>query len=223
MTNKMTFTSVPRTIQGKKVKKLRLQSLIPANITQQDRDSVMITVDLSNFNRLYRKVGDTGLIYLTVEGEKAERPVLVDDLVVHPVTGIPSHVVFRQVNLKEKISAEVPVEIIGESKVKDSVVLTVASEISVEALPTDLPEKFVIDISVLTEIGQAITYADLQYDQSKVTLNLGEQDKDSPVVLLQGIAEEVVEAAPVIEAGADGAATPEAAKAEGENPQESTS
>lgn len=216
MNEKHTFTAQARTVKGKQVKKLRTAGQVPANIIEPDHDSVMITVGQTDFKRLYHKVGDTGLIYLSIEGSSdKERPVLVEEVVFHPITGLAEHIVFRQVNLKEKTSAEIPVEVVGESPVKDSVVLTVVSEITVEALPTDLPEKFVVDVSTLTEFGQTITYADLDYDRSKVTLELGEQDETSPVIILQQQQEEVVEE-PVAEEAAEGAEG--AAPAEGEAP-----
>ncbi len=220
--NKVTFAVQPRTIVGKKVKQLRNIGLIPANVMTPTGDSTMISMGQSEFKRLYNKVGDTGLIYLSIEGEKGERPVLMEELVAHPVTGIPSHVVFRQVNLKEKISAEVPVEIIGEVNVPNSVLITVVNEVTVEALPTDFPDKFEVDVSVLTEIGQSISFADLNYDKSKVTLELGEQDETSPVVILQEVKEEVVEETTPAEgteetpASAEGEAKSEADEAKAE-------
>lgn len=194
MAEKNLFKVQARDVKGKKVKVLRNDGLIPANIINPVGDSTMIAMGHSDFNRLYAKVGDTGVIYLQVEGDAAEKPVLIEEVSLHPVTGHTDHVIFRQVNLKVKIEAEVPVEIVGEVNVPNSVLLTVASEITVEALPTDLPEKFVVDVSTLTEIGQSITYAQLEYDKNKVELQV--EDLESPVVLLQEVKEEVVEVAP---------------------------
>lgn len=223
MQNKVSFTANPRTLQGKKVKQLRIDGSVPANIINPNHESTMISMGQSDFIRLYAKVGDTGLIYLTIQGQPGEVPVLVEDVVFHPVTGVPEHVVFRQVNLKEKIEAEVPVELVGENTVKDAVVITVVNEITVEALPANLPEKFEVDISGLTEIGQAITYADLQFDRDKVILKLGDEDETSPVVLLQEVKEEVVEQPEVDETAAAEATTDQpggdAAAAESETPQ----
>jgi len=70
------------------------------------------------------------------------------------------------------------VEIIGESEAVKAggVLLTMHDQIEVEALPADLPEKFILDISVLKEIGNDLKVSDLQYDKSKieVTLSLDE-------------------------------------------------
>ena len=42
------------------------------------------------------------------------------------------------------------------------------NEVEVEALPTDLPEKFVLDISTLLKIGDDLKASDLQFDASKL-------------------------------------------------------
>ncbi len=212
MSQKSTFTAQPRTLMGKKSNALRRQGLVPANLMGNGVESVALTVGLNPFKRLYDEVGDTGLVYLTIEGEKQARPVLVDQVAPNPVTGVAQHVVFKQVDLKEKITAEIPVELVGEFGVKDAVLITIHTSIEVEALPTDFPENFTIDISQLTEVGQAVTFNQLDFDRSKVTLMVNEEELDTPVVSVQPQQAEVVEE--VAEAGAEGAAAEAAPDAE---------
>ncbi len=203
MTKSHTFSAQARTLVGKKVKQLRSQNLVPANVINGGETSVAISFPFQEFVKLYRQVGDTGLVYLEIEGEKKPRPVLVEDAAVDPLTGLVTHVVFKQVNLKEKIEAEVPIEVVGEADIANAVVLTVANSVDVEALPTDLPEKFVVDISTLTEIGQSITFAQLEFDSSKITLKIEEEEMNNPIVLVQEVKEEVEEA-PAEEVAAEG-------------------
>jgi large subunit ribosomal protein L25 len=69
---------------------------------------------------------------------KVEKPVLVHNLQVNPVSDVPVHVDFLQVDLKEKVEAEVPVELTGESPAEKQAIGTVVqhlNEIKVEALP----------------------------------------------------------------------------------------
>lgn len=195
MTDAQTFVVSPRSIHGKKTKQLRLNGLIPANIMGDVAESISIQVPQLAFEKLYAKVGDTSLLYLEIEGEKGKRPVLIDDVTFDPITDVVEHVVFKQVDLKEKVTAEVAVELIGEVGVADGVVVQVKDVIEVEALPTDLPEKFEVDISILTEIGQSILISDLKFDRSKVTLMMEEEELSGPIVLVQEQQqEEVVEA-----------------------------
>ncbi|CAN5307106.1 hypothetical protein BH10PAT2_BH10PAT2_1560 [soil metagenome] len=219
MAEKITFSARPRTIIGKKSNRLRAQSLIPANISGDLDKPIAVAVEKSACVKLYDKVGDTGLVYLTVEGEKAARPVLVNEVQMDPILNNVLHVVFRQVNLNVKVEAEVPVELIGELQVKDALVVTVQDAIKVSALPQDLPEKFEIDISLFTEIGQQVTFAQLSYDKTKVELDVEEEQMETPVVLVQEVKEEVIEEPVAAVEGAEGAAAPaDGAEAAGATP-----
>lgn len=188
-----TFIAQPRELKGKAVRRLRAQNLIPANVYGDTDSSVAITVEQTPFIKLYDQVGDTGLVYLKVEGEKTARPVLVDDIEHDALTGLIKHVVFRQVSLKEKVTAEVPIEIVGEIDVTDASLTVVRDSIEVEALPTELPEKIVIDVSGLTEVGQMIQVGQLEVDTTKVTIVDLETLAESPVVLVQAQQAEQVE------------------------------
>jgi large subunit ribosomal protein L25 len=192
MSKHVTFNAQSRQITGKKVKQLRNQGLIPANIHGAVETTVPLTLENIPFRDLFAQVGETGLIYMTVGDEKTARPVLVDEVSRHPVTNVVTHVTFKQVNLKEKISAEVPVEYIGETaNVPDSVVVQLVDSIEVEALPTDFPEKFEVDLSALQAIGDSITLGQLKFDSSKI--KLVEEDLEKPLVILKEHVEEVEE------------------------------
>ncbi len=194
MSQKITFTAQPRTVLGKKSKVFRNNRQVPGNISGDLKASIPVTVEEVEFAHLYEKVGDTGLFYLKVEGEKEERPVLVVEMQKDPLSNKLLHVVFRQVDLSEKVTAEVPVETVGEFGLKGALVVTVHQNIEVEALPQDLPEKFEIDLSTLTEIGQVITFNQLNYDKSKVQLKIEADQLDSPVLMVQEVKEQVEEA-----------------------------
>lgn len=211
MVNSLKFTAQTRTLLGKKSSQLIKQHLLPANLYGAGIESHALAIDPAAFSKLNDKAGDNALIYLTVDSESKPRPVLVEEVSVNPVNGQLTHVVFRQVNLNETVEAEVPVELVGEFKVPDAVVVTVEQIIEVEALPTDIPEKFVLDISKLTEIDQSFTFADLEYDKAKVKLMVTEEEMNDPIVMVQAVKEEVEEA-PVEAAPTEGeaAATPEA-------------
>lgn len=165
-----------------KPRQLRVSGKLPANMYQSGKESVALQCGAQAFTKLYDQVGDTGLVYLSLAGEK-ELPVLIDE-VQYNYEGRVIHVVFRKVNLKEKIKAEIPVELVGEFAVDGAVLVLVKDSVEVEALPTDLPEKFEIDQSKLTEIGQVITLADLHFDQSKVELVLAEGEMPESVTLV---------------------------------------
>lgn len=206
MGEKHTLVAKKRDVKGKKVHRLRKEGTSIASISTPDGTSLSLQLSTKDFTRFLSEGGETGLLYLQIEGESGDRPALIEELQVGPVSGDVLHVMFKQVNLKEKIVAEVPVEIVGEFKVAGGVMVTVKDSVEVEALPTDLPEKFVIDVSTLTQAGDSITLADLKFDASKVALVLGEDQTAEGVALV--IAQEMreeAEEAPVEAVPAEGA------------------
>jgi large subunit ribosomal protein L25 len=182
-----------RTIEGRKVKNLRKEGIIPGNISGKKVKSQAVQVNLKEFEKIYKEAGETGLLTLALGNE--ERPVLIHNLQVHPITDEPVHIDFLQVDLKEKVEADIPVELIGESPAEKQSIGTVVqhiNEIKVEALPTDLPEKFEVDISALSEVDQSIMVKDLKYDKSKVDIKTDLEEIVAKVEPPQK--EEVVEA-----------------------------
>lgn len=165
-----------REIFGKKLKKLRKEGILPANIYGKDITSQAVQLPLKEFEAVYDEAGETGVVYLEFEGKK--RPVLIHNVAFHHITHVPLHADFYQVNLKEKIKTMIPVELEGESQaVTDNLgtILQTLNEIEVEALPTELPESFLINVSKLAAIGDQITVADLQVPSGVEVLTDGGQ------------------------------------------------
>jgi len=170
---KLTLNATKRKILGRKVKKLRAEGLLPANIYGKDVKSLAVQVDLKDFDAVFKKAGETNIVYLNVEKQKGkEKPILIHNLQVDPVTDQPLHVDFHQVDLTKKVTADIPLEIKGEAPAveKGGVLVQLMDEIEVEALPTDLPDKIKVDVSGLTEIGDTIVLKDLKIDTKKVKL-----------------------------------------------------
>lgn len=206
MAAKITLKLEPRSVVGRKVRALRRQEIIPASLFGKGIKSENIQVGLKLFRSVYDQAGETQIIYATVGDEKTERPLLISNVQTHPVSNQALHIDFRQVDLKEKIEADIPLELIGESPaVKDfqAVVVPAISEIKVEALPTDLPEKIEVDISILKAIGDVIKVADLKLDTAKI-----EVKEDPETIVVAAAAQQKEEELP--------APAPEVAPAEGE-------
>lgn len=205
-----------RTVKGRKIKNLRKQGLLPANISGKKIKSEAIQVDLKEFKKVFAEAGETGLVELKLGSEV--RPVLIHNIQRNPVSDVYVHADFLQVDLNEKVEAEVPVELTGEAPAEKQGVGTVVqylNEVRVEALPTDLPEKFVIDVSLLAEVDQAVYVKDIKVDASKVDVK---DDPEEIVVKVEPPQKEEVVEAPVVAEGevpAEGAAP-----VEGQTPAE---
>lgn len=165
-----------RTILGRKVKKLRRDGYIPAHVFGHKVKTVHVQVKGSEFARVFEKVGETGIVALSLGGEN--RPVLVRNVQENPVTSDLIHIDFYQVNLSEKVKVNVPLEITGDSPAvekKIGLLLTPVSEIEVEALPADLPESIDVDIQSLVQIGDEIKVRDLKIDRAKIEVHTDEE------------------------------------------------
>ena len=109
--------------------------------------------------REIRVVLQTGAQLFDLEFDGASIPVVVKDQQRHPVRGHLQHLDLLEVNLKVAIQSEVPVELEGAEDApgaKEGGVLEhVTREVTVEALPTEIPEQLVVDVSAM-EINDTI-------------------------------------------------------------------
>jgi large subunit ribosomal protein L25 len=81
------------------------------------------------------------------------RPVIVKDEQRHPVRDEVMHVDLLQVRLDETIQSTVPVELEGTDDapgvIEGGVLEHVTRELNIEALPTDIPERVVVDVTTM--------------------------------------------------------------------------
>lgn len=226
MPDKLKLKVSSRKLTGRKVKQLRREGTIPANIYGKGVKSVSVQQSLKEFVAAHKQLGETGILELIVDKETKARPVLIHHVQQHPASGEILHVDFRQVDLTEAVTVSIPVEITGEAPAttKGGVLIQLINEVEVEALPADLPDKFTLDVSQLEEIGQGLSLKDLKVSP-KVKL-LAEKLEELVVKIESPTKEEEVK--PVEEVPVEGEAPPpaggpvegEAAPAEGEKKPE---
>ena len=164
-----------REITGKKVEQLRKEDIVPAVMYGNKIASQNILVNYLDFQRVYEKAGESALIELETEGKKVN--ALVHDIQLDPLSGKFTHVDFFQVNMKEEVETEIPLEFIGESPaVKEfgGVLIKSLDEITVKCLPADLPEKYEVDISKLATFDDVIAVKDLKVSEKVEILIDGE-------------------------------------------------
>lgn len=217
---KYSLKAQARELVGRKTKNLRTQGFLPATIYGKKVKSASVQVKTDEFNKIYADARETGLVELVFEKVStaslpAGRQVLIHNVQLDPVSDIPLHVEFYQVDLKEKVKTRVPIEFIGESPPvaqKQGVLLTLLGDIEVEALPTDLPEKIEVDVSVLSAVDQELKVADLKVSASVtvITETTVGVVKVGPLVTKEAEAE-----AKAAEAAAAAAKAAEAVPAEG--------
>ncbi|HEX3239875.1 MAG TPA: 50S ribosomal protein L25 [Solirubrobacterales bacterium] len=136
----------------------------------------------------------SALFDLEIEGAKAV-PVVIKDQQLHPVRGSIQHIDLQQVKLDEAIQADVAIELEGADDapgVKASGVLEhVTHEITVEALPTEIPDRIVVDVSAM-EINDTLQLSAVTPPKG-VTFVADDLDEITIVNLSPPRVEEVVE------------------------------
>ena len=206
-----------RELLGKKVKRLRNEGLTPASVYGRDFKSISIQAETKALESLFKELGESGLFNIQIDEGKL-LPVLFKNPQYHPVSDQLMHVDFYKVDLTRKISAEVPVELVGEAPVVKlgNVLMYITNTIEVEGLPADLPEKIEVDVSGLETPEDMISVGSLKIDKDKLTILT---DLDQIVIKSEEPREEeveMVEAAPEVE-GEEG----EEGETEGEKGEES--
>lgn len=210
-----------RTVLGKQVKALRRAGILPCNIYGKDLESTAVQVPEKDFLEVFKEAGETGLVDIELGDKKT--PVLIHNMQKN-FRGKILHADFFQVNLKEKVKTMVPLEIVGEPKAvleKIGILMNILSEIEVEALPAELPEKVEVNVEHLANIDDQVTVADLKIPEGVTVLTEAEQvvSKIAELVSKEAQEQAAEEAAAAEEASAEAgaeAATP----VEGEAPAE---
>ena len=145
------LTLDPREERGSRAtRRLRRDSLVPGVIYGIESDSISFKVD----SRRLRGVLAEGHALFDVEIDGGGRlPVIVKDQQRHPVRGQVMHLDLLRVRLDEKIESMVALDIEGVEDapgVREGGVLEhVTRELNVSALPTDIPDRIVADVSTL--------------------------------------------------------------------------
>lgn len=159
----MDLSVTPREILGKKVKALRNEGLIPAELYGHGFENIHLALPAKEFNKVFKLAGSTSVVTLLLGKDK--KSAMIHEVSRHPVTSDVVHVDFHQVRMDELVKAHVPLEFIGESsavKEKGAVINKSMSEIEVEAFPQDLPHSIVVDISTLDDLDKTIYVKDLK-------------------------------------------------------------
>jgi large subunit ribosomal protein L25 len=158
------LTVDPRVVTGKKVKALRRQGIIPAHLYGRGTESLALQAPAQTITSLLRTAGRNAIIDLQINGESEPRPVVLRGVQRNPVTSELVHIDFFQISLTEKLRAEVPLVLSGEApavNVYGGILLQSLDHLSIEALPTEVPQQIEVDITGLETLDSALFVRDL--------------------------------------------------------------
>lgn len=211
-------------------RRLRRDGNVPGVLYGGGADPVSFQVPARELRHALATAG--AVLDLAIEGE-GSGPAVLKELVRHPVTGDTVHIDLLRVRLDQKIQATVILDLVGAENapgVREGGVLEqVTREVTIEALPTDIPDTITHDVSEL-EMSATLTL-DAVRPPSGVAL------VDDPETVVATItpprlqvesAEEIEEETAVVgedaaEVSAAGADPASAAAAEGETGSETAS
>lgn len=152
-----------RTVQGKKLKKLRQKGQIPSVVYGKD-EPIMTMSEYNPTEKALLEAGYHSPIELLIEGEP--QLAIAKSIKVEPISRRIINVEFQAVSADAVVEATAPIKIVGFDQSPAAkahlTILPVLEEISVKAKPSDLPQELIADASKLTDPEDKITVADLQ-------------------------------------------------------------
>lgn len=167
----------PRTEQGTgAVRRLRRTGMIPGSVMKMKKGGTeLIKLPAHDFMMAMRgRSGKQLLVTLDMNG--TDMPALMREMQNDVLAGTPIHVDFSEVSLSEKVRVTVPVFLTGEPvgvKLGGGVLEQVLRTIDVECLPTDIAEKFEVDVSSLG-LDQTMFVRDLKLGDKYTVVTRGE-------------------------------------------------
>jgi large subunit ribosomal protein L25 len=153
-------TKIRTTTGNGPARRLRMAGQIPAVLYGPKTDSVLLSVNKSDLEQVFKK-GGIGQVILNLviqkNGETSTRPAMIKELQTHPVSRNFIHIDFYEIKMDQKITAKIPVITTGTAKGVElgGMLQIIRRELEVECLPLAVPEFIEIDISDL-DIGDSI-------------------------------------------------------------------
>lgn len=172
MAENYTLEAQERAVVGKKVSQLRRQGLVPVSVYGPKTEPAKLQVPYRPLQVTLMKAGGTHLIDLRVNGKthtviarEVQRDVLRGDIL---------HVDFFAVDLKAKIRIDVPIHFPEEAPAvaaKKGILITGPTTLSIETLPSNMLSEINVDLSHLTDVGDAVYVRDLNLGDDITILN----------------------------------------------------
>jgi large subunit ribosomal protein L25 len=173
---KIVLKATKRDVVGKKVGALRRQGKLPAVLYGHRIETTPIMLDAYEGSQTLSHLTSSSLLTIDLDGKQylaqvreKQRDFIKNRLV---------HIDFQVISLTEKMRAKVGIELTGTApaiKNFNAVIHTGLTAIEVECMPQDLPERIVVDISGLAELGDGIHVRDVVLsDKVKILADLEE-------------------------------------------------
>lgn len=142
---------------------IRAEGKIPAVVYGHGKETTSLMMEALAFEKVFEKSGESSLIELSIDGAESVN-VVVHDIQRHAVKNIITHADFYQVNMDEKIHAEVALVFEGiapAEKTLGGTLVKTRDHVTVECLPGDLIHDIKVDITALATFDDTIRVENL--------------------------------------------------------------
>ena len=164
MTKELTLEVQPRTDRGKNAnRRLRVAGKVAGVVYGLDLPPQKVQLERRSIVTMLRQGATENSIFLLRMQGVDDHHTMIRELQVDPIDRRILHIDFQRIDLTEKVTVKVEVEIVGLAegvKNEGGILDFVTREIEVECLPTQIPDKLSLDVSAL-HIGQHLEAKDL--------------------------------------------------------------
>lgn len=170
----------PREVTGKATRRLRAQGILPANIFGQGTKPQAIQLSSPDFERLRDGHATSGVIALNIAGISLPQMTLVRHIQRNPLNGKILHIDFLRIDLKERITARLPLHFEGAApgvRVSGGVFLHLLETLEVECAAGDIVQFLAVDISQMEKMEDMLHARDIKLPPTYTLL----ADPDEPV------------------------------------------
>ena len=158
------------------VRRLRRSGMIPGSVMKMKKGGTEL-VKFPEHDFMMAMRGRTGKqLLVTLDLDGREVPALLREMQNDVLKGTPIHVDFSEVSLSEAVRVTVPVYLVGEAtgvKLGGGVLEQVLRTIDIDVLPTDIPERFDVDVTSLG-LDQTLFVRDLKLGEKYTVVTRGE-------------------------------------------------
>ena len=170
----------PRTLLGKKARKLLRHGHVPGVVFRSNGETMPVQFEERTLGRVLHHAGTTHMIEVELNGERI--PTLLREVDREPITTRIRHVSLWAMAMDELIETEVPIVLEGESLALKSggVLIHPVEKLRVKCLPTQIPEAIHVDISPLESFGDSIHLRDIRLPEGVQALD----DPDTTIALV---------------------------------------
>src|SRR5262245_52272897 len=205
MTKELTLEVQPRTDHGKNAnRRLRAAGKVAGVVYGLELPPQKVQLERRSIVTMLREGATENSIFLLRMTGSDDHHTMIRELQVDPIDRRILHIDFQRIDLTERVTVRVAVEIVGVPegvKNEGGLLDFVTREVEVECLPTEIPDKLTLDVSAL-HVGQHSEAKDLVLPEG-VTL----ADEPNRVIVSVAVAKAEEEAAPAEGAAVEGAPT----------------